>query len=271
MIETWSRGHTVPEKDVCKEDIMLTMDAHLDGPSIFPDVLGIWAECHAVPQEREVTIERIHDGVCGGKTSLYQKGHVALDAGVSLKPHSRFREIVVRYAGPTEGALHAALKQGDVVYRKIFPVWEHALRLSTQTHRQDRDVRVNAEGFPSGVWPLYPYGGFVPPRGGIDQADMVFFVPGWAPQTQATVLRLYRQIHLEQQGFFAPDPFVMEGRTWLYQPTDEASTFHTLGGDIVNGCIRLLIGGEVYLSRSYQLWGGSDHRMKIFLEKQAVL
>lgn len=270
MIETWSKGYTVPEKDVYKEDIILAMEAPLEGPSILPDVISIWAECKPVPHIRDTTIERIHDGVRGGKTALYQKGHVAVDGGVALKPYSHFREIVMTYAGPIEGALEMPLKPGDVLYRKTFPVWEHALTVTTHTHRQDRDVRVDVEGFPPSVWPLYPYGGFVPPRGGIDQADRVFFVPGWAPQTRTTVLRLYRQAHLEQQGFFVPDPFVMEGHTWTYQSTEGAPTFNTLGGDIVNGCVRVMIGADVYLSRSYQLWGGSKYPMKVFLEKQSV-
>lgn len=239
---------------------------------VAPPLLAVWARVVTVPCTAPSMLERIHDGVSGGKTPLYSPGRVLLEGSETLKPHAMTHHIDLIFEGiEGEGAywtddhpLLRALKwrAGDRLWRKTFDVQLHDVCLRTRMQETARAPVMVADGTEAGALPLYAYGGFVPPRGQIDQAEPVFAFPAWDATCgkPVTALKLYRQSFLESRGGFAPNPFHMDQKKWVFQNPQPAPRYQTLGEDLVSGALTLkpeMQGGQVtYQSRAYQLWGG---------------
>lgn len=285
-------------------DAVLDMPAVIAGAAdaLLPDRMAVWVRVVTVLCTYDVTLCRVHQGASGGATPLYQPGRVLLDGSETLKPFSKTHHIDLLFDGIEDAAEVGAgwaaqlgWRLGARVWRKTFPVTRASIQVETVLVDTDRGpvLGLKKEGAKPGVLPLYPFGGFVPPRGQIDQAEPVFFFPTWDTSggVPVTALKLYRQSFLESRGGFPPHPFYMDKMKWFFEGVvadreagavpvaEESQAFQkqmppcqTLGEDLMGGALTVTApqaGVSVtYVSRSYQVWGGDAPRLKILLEKQ---
>ena len=219
-----------------------------------------------------VTLERFVNGKSGGITSLYQPGNVLLDGSQNLKPLSKVRSVEFVYQG--RGAYvdeydlsrpfyegHGLnyliqLVSGEVVFQKPFAGRAANLRLETQTNRHDRDEWTEVMGFGRDTYPLYPYGGYVPPYGDLREIEQVYAFVGADPNAggMVTALRLHRSSFFHTSAGFPPTPFRYDRKNWVFPQSVSHVEQMTVGQALAEGLLTFKIKdetGDLYSYKSY--------------------
>jgi hypothetical protein len=210
--------------------------------------------------EGPATLERLVNGHSGGVTPLYQPGNVLCDGSENLKPLCKVRAVDFVYQGrglyldehETSRPFyenHAVekliqLSPGQVVFQKPFAGRASNVRLETQFKRQDRDEWTEVVGLGRDTYPLYPYGGYVPPHGDLREMEQAYCFPGAdrSGGKDVTALKLYRSSFFHTSGGFPPTPFSHERHLTfaLKDEFGEVFTYTSYGYDQPGGSLKYL-------------------------------
>lgn len=248
-------------------------DTPAEGLPEAPAQITLRLEMRLTHQTAGHTLERIHNGQSGGVTALYEPGNVLLDGSDNLKPLSKVQAVEFVYQshgwfvdeedkqclfyGGHPVARMIQLTPGQVVFQKPFAGCGQSLKMETTFKKADRDEWTEVKGYGRDTYPLYPYGGYVPPTGDLRDMEQVYALvgmdrPGAAP---VTALKLYRSSFFHRSGGFPPAPFGYDHKKWVFPQAVSDWEQMTVAQALAEGRLTFSLKdgwGDVY---SYQSWG----------------
>lgn len=282
----YDAGYAAPFTEDVDRCAVLEMEAPLVGHSMVslfreaPPFITLRLAINRHFYEGGATVERRVNGQSAGVTPLYQPGHVLCDGSENLKPLSKLRAIDFIYEGrgvywdeeesrssfyPGHEMTHfLQLTLGQVVFQKPFAGQLEGMRLETYFKRQEREEWTDVIGYGRETYPLYPYGGYIPPLGDLNEVEPVYALAGMDQKAgkPVTALKLYRHSFLQQAGGSPPEPLTMDHKKWVFPQHQSPLELMTVGQALREGCLTFVLKpqeGESYSYRSYgyeQIRGG---------------
>ncbi|MDC0349171.1 hypothetical protein OAN21_02045 [Alphaproteobacteria bacterium] len=271
---------------------LLKMDEDFEGaPSLqalsAPLQITLRLEAQIQVCDNAVTVERCVNGKSGGVTALYQPGNVLQDGSQNLKPLSKAQGVDFLYQGSgfylddhdlirpfyegqgVEGLIQ--IKKGARVFRKPFAVRGAPIRLETRAVKEGQE----SVGFGKNTYPLYPYGGYMPPRGTLLDMGQTYAFPGVDTKGGGcvTALKLYRSSFFEPCGGFPPLPFFYDQKNWVFpqsvRPLEQMSVGQALCEGHLTFEVKDAAGDSVtYASYGYEQPGGSVTQVQVHCAPQ---
>lgn len=278
FIKPYDPGYGAPMTDDIDRQAILDMEEgpqdlqSADFPLDAPPFITLRLEVKNHLYEGNATMERVVNGQSAGVTPLYQPGPVLCDGSENLKPFSKLRAVDFIYHGRGfywddedrrqsfyPGHVLTTLIQGTVgraLFQKPFAGQAGSLRLETSLKRQERDEWTDVAGYGRDTYPVYPYGGYSPPQGNLEEVEPVYAFPAvdQASGKSVTALKLYRTSFFHQRGGFPPTPFTMDHKKWVFPHQQSALELITVGQALRGGYLTFSVkteAGDVYTYASY--------------------
>jgi hypothetical protein len=286
--KSYANGHRASDTEsLFDRQAVLKMDEDFEGASASktlsePLQITLRLEVKTQMCDNAVTIERCVNGKSGGVTPLYQPGNVLRDGSQNLKSLCKAQAVDFLYQGSGfylddhdltrpfyEGHGMEPLiqiKKGARVFRKSFAVRGAPIRLETRAVKGGQE----SVGFGENTYPLYPYGGYIPPRGTLLDMAQTYAFPGVDTKEGGCVtsLKLYRSSFFEQCGGFPPLPFFHDQKNWVFpqgvSPLEQMSVGQALCEGHLTFEVKDAAGDSVtYISYGYEQPGGSMTQVQV--------